>query len=125
MCSPVHARLNTVSVGVEHQDVIKTLIGAAGGLAGLVLVFFGLVVGAYGSLPGDTPAAVRTPLRRSAFVLLFPFGLGIACLAAGAVWLLVAPGWTWLYVAVVALFFALLAGLVAASLWIMRTLLWA
>lgn len=47
-------------------------------LVGLILVFMGLVVGAYGALEGDTPERIKTHLRGTAGLTLVPFGLGLA-----------------------------------------------
>jgi hypothetical protein len=44
---------------VLHKDVVVALLGASAALVGLILVFVGLVVGAYGALAGDTPSVSR------------------------------------------------------------------
>jgi len=100
------------------------LLGASAALAGLVLVFLGLVVGAYGGFAGDTPGSVRAPLRRTGWVILVPFALGIACIATAAAWLILLDGGSRLYVATVTLFLAQLAALLGASVWTLRELLW-
>ncbi len=117
-------RLRIVASSVEHKDVVLAALGASAALAGLVLVFLGLVVAAYGALAGDTPKAVKAPLRRTGRVVLTPFGLAIACMAVATLWL-VLSGWReGLYVATVTLFLAQLGALVGAALWTLRELLW-
>ena len=44
-----------------HQAVIVTVLGAAAGLAGLVLVFLGIVVTTYQSFPGKHSGPLRVP----------------------------------------------------------------
>lgn len=109
---------------VQHKDVVLALLGASAGLSGLVLVFLGLVVAAYGGLAGDTPRAVRAPLRRAGWVILSAFALGVACVATAVLWLLLLTGAQALYVLTVGLFLAQLAALVFASVWTLRELLW-
>jgi uncharacterized membrane protein len=109
---------------VEHKDVVLAILGASAGLSGLVLVFLGLVVAAYGGLAGDTPSAVRTPLRRTGWVIFLAFALGIACVAVATVWLLRLGGNQSLYVATASLFVVQLVALVIASAWTLKELLW-
>jgi hypothetical protein len=113
-----------VASQVEHKDVVLALLGASAGLAGLVLVFLGLVVAAYGGLAGDTPKAVKMRFRRAGRIVLIPFVLGIAALVLGAVWLMWPGQPGWLYVATVSLFFLQLVSLIGAALWTLRELLW-
>lgn len=109
---------------VEDKDVVLAFLGASAALAGLVLVFLGLVTAAYGALAGDTPKAVKKPLRRTGRVVLVPFGLAVACMAVATVWLLLSKPNEGLYVATVTLFLAQLASIVGAALWTLRELLW-
>ena len=109
---------------VEHKDVVLAALGASAALAGLVLVFLGLVVGAYGGLAGDTPKSVKAPLRRTGLVVLTPFVLAVACMAASTAWLVLSGRGEGLYVATVALFVVQLAAIVGAALWTLRELLW-
>jgi hypothetical protein len=110
--------------GVEHKDVVLAFLGASAALAGLVLVFLGLVVAAYGGLAGDTPKAVRLPLRRTGRVVLAPFAAGTLCILSSGVWLVWPDGGGGLYVATVSLFLAQLVLLAGAALWTLRELLW-
>lgn len=109
---------------VEHKDVVLAVLGASAGLSGLLLVFLGLIVAAYGGLPGDTPAAVKTPFRRTAWVLLVAFGIGIACIVVASAWLFQLTGGNVLYVTTDVLFVAQLAGLTVGTIWTLKELLW-
>jgi hypothetical protein len=115
--------LNMVGM-VDQKDVVLAVVGASAGLAGFVLVFLGLVVGAYGGLAGDTPPAVRRPLRRTAWWVLASFSLGILALAAG-IWWLIDGGSSHLgYVVTCTLFWVQLVTLIASASWTLRELLW-
>lgn len=107
---------------VLHKDVVIALLGASATLAGLILVFVGLVVGAYVALPGDTPKRVKSGLRRTAGLTVVPFGLGLVQITAGTIWLL--HQLCWIYVLTVVLFFATLIALAFAALWTLRELVW-
>ena len=109
---------------VEHRDVVLAVVGASAGLSGLVLVFLGLVMAAYGGLAGDTPKSVKRPLRRTGWAIMLAFGVGMACVATATCWLIGLQENRPLYVSTVALFFVQLSALVAAALWTMRELLW-
>ncbi len=113
-----------MAAAVEHKDVVLGLLGASAALAGLVLVFLGLVVGAYGGLAGDTPRSVKAPLRRVGGMILLPFGLGITCMAAAVAWLLLSGRGSGLYVVIVTLFLLQLTALAGTSVWALRALLW-
>jgi hypothetical protein len=111
-----------VTEGVVHKDVVIALLGASAALVGLILVFVGLVVNAYIALPGDTPAVVKAPLRRTAGFTLIPFGLGLIQIAAATFWLVCQRGW--LYGATIGLFIATLVTLAIVALWTVWELVW-
>ena len=108
---------------VAHQDVIITVLGAAAGLAGLVLVFLGIVVTTYQSFPGDTPSKVLSGFRSTATLTLGPFVLGIACVALSTAWLLTRHNED-LYLAALAAFVAQLALLLLAASLVTWRVLW-
>jgi hypothetical protein len=109
---------------VQHKDVVLALLGASAALAGLLLVFLGLVVGAYGGLAGDTPFSVKKPLMRVGRVCLAAFLIGLACVASATAWLLQLQGGQTLYVVTSALFVLQLLSLVGATVWTLKELLW-
>ena len=111
---------------IEHKDVVLAVLGTSAGLSGLVLVFLGLVVSAYGGLAGDVPQAVKRPLRRTGWLILSAFLLGTGCTGAATWWLtrLREGDNVTLYAATVSLFVAQLLALVLATVWTLRKLLW-
>ncbi len=114
----------TVGAMVEHKDVMLAMLSASATLAGLVLVFLGLVAAATSSFAGGTKHAIIAKERRPIFAVLTSFGLGIACVAVAAWWLLLLHGNSVLYVVTVCLFFAQLASLVVATVWSVRRAMW-
>jgi hypothetical protein len=109
---------------VEHKDVVITLLGASAGLAGLALVFLGLVAAATGSYPPGTKPEIIARKRRPAWAVLLSFGLGVLCVSTAAWWLLLLHDDRRLYIGVTCLFFAQLVALVVATIWTMRHSLW-
>jgi hypothetical protein len=106
-----------------HQQVIVAVLGAAAGLAGLVLVFLGIVVSTYQSFPGDTPGGVVSGFRRAALLTLGTFVLGIACVALATGWLLTRDN-AFLYAAALAVFCVQLLMLLVAAGAVTRRVLW-
>jgi hypothetical protein len=107
-----------------HEGVIITVLGAAGALAGLILVFLGIVVTTYQSYPGNAPADVRQSFRLAAILTLIPFTLGIACVCLSAVWLLLSKNNEALYIASLVVFFGQLATLLLAAGLVTWRVLW-
>jgi hypothetical protein len=89
------------------KDVVLAIFGAAAGVAGLVLVFLGVVLSTAGSYPGDTPEAVRRPFRRAAWATTFVFALSLATVGLSLGWLAAGPV-VELYYATISLFSLLL-----------------
>jgi hypothetical protein len=106
-----------------HQQVIVTVLGAAAGLAGLVLVFLGIMVTTYQSFPGDTPGSVLAGFRHAAILTLSTFVLGIGCVALATGWLLTRNN-VFLYAAALAVFAAQLLMLLVAAGAVTRRVLW-
>ncbi len=104
---------------VEHRDVVTGILGAAAALAGLTLVFLGLVVTAYQS--GSD--GLRRRYETLAMFVLVAFGASIACVALATVWLVDGSDVHALYLAVVVTFFASLAILLLATIVVVRRLL--
>ncbi len=107
-----------------HEDVIITVLGAAGALAGLILVFLGIVVTTYQSYSGAVPADIRNGFRQDAVLTLIPFTLGIACVCLSAVWLLLSKNNEPLFVASLVVFFVQLATLLLAAGLVTWRVLW-
>jgi hypothetical protein len=96
------------------KDVVIGALGGAAGLGGLVLVFLGVVVSAYQSFPGGTPATVKRPLKAAGWSALGVLAISLACVAAAFAWLLVGGG-DQLFIAVVALFLVQLGAILAVA----------
>jgi hypothetical protein len=109
---------------MAHGDVIITVLGAAAVLAGLVLVFLGIVVTTFQSYPGNIDDALRSGFRQDSILTLIPFVLGVACVCLSAVWLLLPENNESIYVAAVAAFFFQLASLLLAAVLVTRRVLW-
>jgi hypothetical protein len=109
---------------VEHKDVVVTLLGVSAGLAGLVLVFLGLVVTAYQAFAADTPASILDRYQRSASLALVSFAFGVVCVALATGWLVDLGDNRWLYRLTVAAFFAQLVVLVVATMRSVWQILW-
>lgn len=69
-------------------DVVTAVFGAATGLAGLLLVFLGIVVSAFQSYSAATPAAAVAPYRRAGRAILLAFLLGLSTASVSLAWLL-------------------------------------
>jgi hypothetical protein len=102
---------------VEHpaaKDVVLAVVGASAGLAGLVLVFLGVLVSAYQSLLGKISEKTLQRIRTATEIALGVFAFCLAVVALGIVWLVI-PGGHCFYVAVVVSFFVELGTLVALA----------
>jgi hypothetical protein len=94
-----------------RKDVVIAAGGAAAALAGLILVFLGVVIAGYLSYPGATPRRLLTPYRRATAAILSVFALSLASAALSVVWLTGSGGGGALYDAVLWTFFAQLAAI--------------
>jgi hypothetical protein len=73
---------------IEPKDVVLAIMTASAAIAGLVLVFFGLVVAAYADHEPTDQSRVVWKYRRVGIFLLSDFAVGIVCMAAATVWFL-------------------------------------
>jgi hypothetical protein len=106
----------------SDQDVVTAVFGAATGLAGLLLVFLGIVVSAFRSYSAAVPAAATAPYRRAGRAILAAFLLGLSSSAVSLIWLLSpADG---LYDAAVVLFFVQLGTVAVSAVGVARIVLW-
>jgi uncharacterized membrane protein len=107
---------------IEHRDVVLGILGAASGLAGLTLVFLGLLVTAYQAEPNPSDR-YRARYRQLGGAILISFVVSMACVAVATVWLVELRNIQALYVTVVASFFVSLAILLIATGFVVRRLL--
>ena len=104
--------------------MVLALLGASAGLAGLVLVFLGLVLNAYAGLDNPVPKGTKRPYRQVGGGLLAAFAIGLACVVVAATWLTELQDNHTLYLATVYLFFVQIAALVGTTAWTSKELLW-
>jgi hypothetical protein len=67
---------------------VPAIFAAAAGLAGLLLVFFGVAISTFQSFAGDAPPAATRRFRRAAAGILGAFVLGLLDVAVAFAWLL-------------------------------------
>jgi hypothetical protein len=103
-------------------NVVSAVFAAATGLAGLLLVFLGIVVSAFRSYSAAVPAAATAPYRRAGRAILAAFLLGLAA-SAVSLWWLLSPGDA-LYDAAVVLFFTQLGTVALTAIGVSRIVLW-
>jgi hypothetical protein len=96
------------------KEVVVGILGAAAGVAGLVLVFVGVLLATIASYPGATSAAALRPYRSGAWAGLVVFVAAVATVALAIVWLAILDA-HWLYVLILALFATVLVVLVALA----------
>jgi hypothetical protein len=72
---------------VAAKDLVTALAGSSAALAGLVLVFMGVVITTIQGFPGDTPSSVMSGYRRSLYATLATFFMSIAGLCVDVAWL--------------------------------------
>jgi hypothetical protein len=99
---------------VSEADVVVATLGASAGLAGLVLVFLGVVISRYDDSTPGASSRVRGKYATPAGWLFLTFVLSLATVAVSFAWLATHAGHTF-YVAVVVLFPIQLLATVLAS----------
>jgi len=106
----------------KHADIVTVLLQASATLAGLALVFLGMIASATAARsPGET-RSVLEKARRPVYATLSAFVAGVLCVVMATIWL-VGPRPAGLYATVVGLFFVQLAGLLTTTSWSIRQLL--
>lgn len=101
-CMPVAA----LSESPLPKDVVVSVFAASAGVAGLVLVFLGILIATIGGYPGGTSDTALQPYRRAAWASVGVFGASLATVALSLAWLAATHAY-WLYVLVLASFTAL------------------
>jgi hypothetical protein len=111
--------LTAVDASPTSKDVVLAVIGASAALAGLVLVFVGILVTAYQGLIGKEGISDKTLDRfeGAAWVSFAVFCLALLSLALGVVWLDWDGGQTF-YKVVVAIFFVEVVALGLAAFYV-------
>jgi hypothetical protein len=98
----------TILAGGPHpEDVMIAVFGASAGVAGLVLVFVGLLITTIGTYPGGTSKAALRPYRAGAWGATGVFGASLASVALSLTWLALSDS-HWLYASTLVVFAGLL-----------------
>ena len=121
---PTHGRAMMGDAMTEHKDVMLAAVGASAGIAGLTLVFLGLVVTGIREFQPGTSRAVLARYRRPAITVLVAFGTSLLSTVLAASWLVALGDVRWLYVLAVVVFFLQLAVLALAVAHVLRRILW-
>lgn len=103
--------------------VISDLLEASAGLAGLALVFLGMIATATASREAGEKKLVARRASRPVYAVMLAFVAGIFCVAVAAIWLVTGRHVTALYAATIVLFFTQLWLLISATTWVVRQLL--
>jgi hypothetical protein len=94
-----------------RSDTIVAAAGASAALAGLILVFLGVVIAGYQAYPGGTPKRLLKPYRKATAAILAVFALNLACAGLSLIWLMTGGGEGLLYQVVLGTFLASLVGI--------------
>jgi len=108
---------------IESKDVVLGALGAAAALAGLVLVFLGIIIATYQSYAGNAPAGVVRPYRIAGVALFGTFGLSLVTVVLCMAWL-ASGGPPWLYGWIIGVFVLQLVSAFVAAGWTTRMVLW-
>lgn len=108
--------LTAVDGSSVEKDTVTAIVGASAALAGLVLVFLGVLVTSYQTLLGTAKDETLGRFRNASWIALGVFGLALVNVGLGVAWI-DATGGDRLYAAVVGLFFAELGALGVAALY--------
>jgi hypothetical protein len=108
----------------EHKDVMLAAVGASAGIAGLTLVFLGLVVTGIRAFQPGTSRSVLARYRRPAVTVLVAFSTSLVATVLAASWLVALGDVHWLYVLAVIAFFLQLVVLAVAVTHVLRRILW-
>jgi hypothetical protein len=101
------------------KDVMISVFGASAGVAGLVLVFVGVLITTVGMYPGGTSKSALRPYRVGAWAAIAAFGVSLITVALSLLWLAVNDSQV-LYIGTLVLFGGLLVALFALAVAVTR-----
>lgn len=78
----------TLTVPDIAKDVMPAVLGAAVGLAGLLLIFSGFLFAQAASFPKETPDAIINKYRNAGRLGLFPFLIALTVAGLSFVWMI-------------------------------------
>jgi hypothetical protein len=100
------------------------MLGASAGMAGLTLVFLGVVIGTYQSYGAASSPAVLDRYRRSAILVLASFSISLVTVAAAIVWLASSHPLGALYWAIFGAFLLQIVALFCSAVFVSLQVLW-
>jgi hypothetical protein len=100
------------------------MLGASAGIAGLTLVFLGVVISTYQSYGAASSPKVLGRYRRSALLVLGSFSLSLVTVALAIAWLAWNQPVGSLYWAIFALFLMQILALFASAVFVSLQVLW-
>lgn len=103
-----------------QEDIILATMGAAAGLAGLVLVFLGIVISTIQSYPGATGRRVKRKYVVLGWGTFALFALSLATVLFALLWLM--NGGATLYGAAITLFVVVIVGMAGLGVAVMKVL---
>ena len=106
----------------SQKDVVLAILGSAAALAGLVLVFLGVVIAAYQAFPSNTTSQIPARYRTAATWTLAVFAFSLVTVALALAWLLAGGKNTALYVVVASTFTVQLIAITTLAIRITRSL---
>lgn len=108
--------LTTVDGSSVEKDTVTAVVGASAALAGLVLVFLGVLITSYQGLLGQVRQSTLARFKVASWIAFGVFVLALADVGLGVAWIDAQGGDTF-YAIVVGVFFAELAALGATALY--------
>jgi hypothetical protein len=110
-------QLTCVDQSPAAKDTVIAIVGSSAALAGLVLVFLGVLVTSFQGLLGNVRDSTLDRYRNATWISLGVFALALASMALGVTWLVAAGGHTF-YILVVIAFFAQVCALALVATYV-------
>lgn len=100
------------------------MLGSSAGMAGLTLVFLGVVISTYRTFEADSSPRVLLRYRRSALLVLGSFSVGLITVVLAVTWLAWSHPIRGLFWAIFAMFLLEVAALFATAVFVSLQVLW-
>jgi hypothetical protein len=110
-------RLTVVDQTSTNKDTVVAIVGASAALAGLVLVFLGILVTSFQSLLGNVRVTTLDRFKKATWMSLAVFVLALASMVLGVTWL-VADGGHGFYLVIVVAFFVQVGALAVVAAYV-------
>lgn len=106
------------------RDSVLALLGASAGIAGLTLVFLGVVISTYQSYGAASSPVVLGRYRRSARFVLASFFLSLVTVVLSAIWLAWSHSNSAMFWAIFGLFLVQIVALFTSAVFVSLQVLW-